>query len=358
MPTRLNERENAVDRDLVERHLAGDDKAFAELYRRHSARLTRYVKLRIHEPHVAEDLVQDVFSRALGAVRELRDPSRFYPWLTVIARHLVVEHHRSRARICLVSDIEGEASDDAPDSRLMREADAQDVNQAMARVRPRHRDILQMREHQGLSYDDIARQLGTPATTVPPLLFRARQALRREYFALLEDDGKLLGVIPALVAAWRRLRTRAGQYAAWLPEVNALCASATCIAVGIGTLLLPSGTVELRPKDVAAAESAPAPEAAVATAPGEQGAWLLPQALREVGSAPRPTASPPASQYVPGVAEVNIVNPERTDWDRERAREMPIYHEYGPVWFSADPEQFRRDMESTLAGNPEWMEGS
>lgn len=357
MSLRLNDIEDALDGQLVELHRAGDENAFDQLYRRHSARLYRFVRMRVRQPEHCEDMVQETFARALASLDNLRDPSRFYPWLTVIARHLTVEHHRSAAKLCLLADIEGEAVMEAPDSRLMREADEQEVEEALGRVRGRHRAILEMREREELSYEDIAARLGTPATTVPPLLFRARLALRREYFHMIDENPKVLGVIPALAAAWRRLRTRAGQYMGWLPDANAWCASATCIAVGVGSLFFPSGAVELTPTRETSHDTMTSQESTtlpLLNAQAANGQGIDDEARHS----PRASATPPPTRSVRGVAEISIDNSERANWGRERARDMPIYHEVGPAWFSADPEQFRRDMESTLAGDPEWMEGS
>lgn len=360
MSFHLNSLEDAVDHQLVERHRAGDVTAFDELYRRHVARLLRFVRYRVRTAEVAEDLTQEAFARALASLDNLRDPSRFYPWLAVIARHLTVEHHRATARVFLLADVEGEAAADAPDSQLMREADEQEVHQALERVRERHRNILEMREREELSYDDIAKRLGTAPTTVPPLLFRARQALRREYFAVVDeepdDKKKQLIAIPALVIAWRRLRVRAGQWVGWLPDAHIVCASATCLAIGVGSLILPSGAEEPDPvvtSPEVASEVLLAPEL-----PAEPGSLDAATLSDTDAAAPVAPATPAPTKVIPGVAETGINNRERTDSVRERAREMPIYYEFGPAGFAADPDQFRRDMESTLAGNPEWMEGS
>jgi len=352
MSSHLEDPAGEADRLLVERHRAGDETAFAELYARHYTRLLRFVRSRVRQPHVAEDIAQEAFTKALAALAGLRDPSRFYPWLTVIARHLVVRHHRTSAELTPFMDLDPTSTGDAPESRLLREAERDEVRAAMERVRGRHREILRMREHDGLSYDDIARRLGTPATTIPPLLFRARQALRREYLAVTEEQRKLWGV-PLLFGPIRRQRARLAQYAAWFPDANALCASASCVVLGVGAVMAGMGASST----AEGSEAGSAVVLSTSLANSEAGSGGDPSARTITGTtrAQRGSGRVTPKSTVVGITEITS-EPESHRRMRDRAREMPIYEEVGPVWFSADPDQMRRDIEATLAGNPEWME--
>ncbi|MBN2210343.1 MAG: RNA polymerase sigma factor [Sedimentisphaerales bacterium] len=87
-----------TDAQLVQRTLAGDRMAFGELYDRY-ARVVRSICF--HETGnlgEAQDLTQDVFMRAYGKLKKLRQQERFGPWLVSIARNVCREYRRGRAR--------------------------------------------------------------------------------------------------------------------------------------------------------------------------------------------------------------------------------------------------------------------
>src|SRR5215813_4252909 len=81
------------DEALVHASQRGDTEAFGQLYRRY-ARMVHGVLLSRVQTAEIEDLVQDVFVRALPRLGGLRDAGRFGPWLAAIARNLAVDFHR------------------------------------------------------------------------------------------------------------------------------------------------------------------------------------------------------------------------------------------------------------------------
>jgi hypothetical protein len=87
------------DRLLVERFQRGDRVAFDELYRRHFTRLRSFCRRRVRDPHTAEEIAQETFARAFVALPRLRGERRFYPWLSVVAGRLCVDHHRRQGRL-------------------------------------------------------------------------------------------------------------------------------------------------------------------------------------------------------------------------------------------------------------------
>ncbi len=90
-----------IDRDrlLVLRHQQGDVEAFEELYRRYHGRLVAYCTRRVGDRHTAEELAQEAFVKALRAMPRFAGERRFYPWMTVIAQRLCIDHHRRSSRV-------------------------------------------------------------------------------------------------------------------------------------------------------------------------------------------------------------------------------------------------------------------
>lgn len=342
------------DAHLVLLHRAGDPKAFEALYNAYYHRLVRFVRQKVRTSEAAEDIAQESFARAYAAIEGLRDTSRFSPWLTMIAKRLIIDHYRLRNRISPVADLDLGPSDasDAPEGLLLAQQDHADVSEAMARIKGRHREVLILREHERMSYEQIAAHLGVPLTTVPPLLHRARLALRREYLLITEGEGTA-GFLPVffLVAdALRRMRDRIIQVAAYMPDVSTLAGSVMAAAVTIAAMT-PSMALDRVP--------APAPAGL------SQAADLGPSADAAGPANPRAgTPAPPMDafavpgsegQNIGGVARVTIGN-EAARRGRERDRREPIYVEHGGESFSVNPDEMRRDLTSSLRGDHGWME--
>jgi RNA polymerase sigma-70 factor (ECF subfamily) len=187
---------------LVERCQAGDRAAFDELYLRYQRRLYRFCLQRMGSAHDAEDVVQESFVRAWRALPRFAGERRFYPWLTVIAANLCVDTLRRRSRLTPVEESRLTASDTGTydiEDAVLHEVDSKMVATAFGQLSTRHQRVLQMREGSEWSYRKIAEHEGVGVTAVETLLWRARQALKREFLILDEQKGKVGALIGFLV---------------------------------------------------------------------------------------------------------------------------------------------------------------
>jgi RNA polymerase sigma factor (sigma-70 family) len=345
------------DAVLVLRYRDGDLSAFAELYETHHPRLLRCVRRQVRHGHIAEDLAHDAFAAALAGIADLRDPARFYPWLVGIARVLVVRHYRAAGRASGLADTVPVESE-APEHALLRRVDHDNVKLAMGRLRERYREVLRLHEHEELSYSDIAERLNLSPSIVKLLMHRARRALRREYLAVTEPE-RTAAVVPLLyggVAALRRLRDRALQIVAHVPDGGAVTASMAAAAIGMAGFLSPVPH-ESQPE---AADLAPPEVGQAAGGQGVHAEGQIPRAdaharpSRTVGAPGRPGDVTVVMRYQPDVA----VDEDEMRRRRANSRHMPYSTEVGPTWVGIDPDQMRRDIESSLQGDFGWMEGS
>lgn len=168
----------ASDRLLAERAADGDVDAFTALVRRHGGIVRAYAVKVLGSPDAADDVVQDTFVRAWERLDELRDPSAVRAWLMRIASNRAIELLRARKP-------EAELPEhDAPATARPGPADAveagmvaDDLSQALRRLPARQRECWLLAQFGGLSYAEIAAQLGIPATTVRGQLARARRTL-------------------------------------------------------------------------------------------------------------------------------------------------------------------------------------
>jgi RNA polymerase sigma-70 factor, ECF subfamily len=203
------------DRALVERCQAGDSAAFGNLYARYYERLLRFCMRRLNDRHEAEDAAQEAFARAWKALPRFAGERRFYPWLTVIAGNICTDMLRRRSRSTPTDDMEltaqqpvGAVGDDTSEELVLAAVDGELVNRALDRLSVRHRHVLAMREGSGWTYQQIADHEGVEIGTIETLLWRARQALKREFAVVSESNGALAGFLIATVALFRRILFR------------------------------------------------------------------------------------------------------------------------------------------------------
>ncbi len=204
------------DRALVERCQAGDAAAFGNLYARYYERLLRFCLRRLNDRHEAEDAAQEAFARAWKALPRFAGERRFYPWLTVIAGNICTDMLRRRSRSTPTDDLEltaqhpvGVVGEDTSEELVLAAVDGEMVNRALDRLSTRHRHVLAMREGSGWTYQQIADHEGVEIGTIETLLWRARQALKREFAVVSESKEALAGFLIATGALIRRTVFRA-----------------------------------------------------------------------------------------------------------------------------------------------------
>ncbi len=199
------------DRALVERCQAGDSAAFGNLYARYYERLLRFCLRRLNDRHEAEDAAQEAFARAWKALPRFAGDKRFYPWLTVIAGNICTDMLRRRSRSTPTDDMEltaqqpvGVVGSDTSEDLVLASVDGELVNRALDRLSTRHRHVLAMREGSGWTYQQIADHEGVEIGTIETLLWRARQALKREFAVVSESKEALAGFLIATGALIKR----------------------------------------------------------------------------------------------------------------------------------------------------------
>ncbi len=186
---------NPTDAGLVEQALAGSQDACRALVERHSRPVLNLVARMVRDDGVAEELAQDAFVKAFGALRTFDPAYKFSNWILRIAHNVAIDHLRKAKPHVVSIDDEGQARDWADVLADLREPSAfdralqrdlrDDLDAALARLRPEFRRLVVMRYMEDLSYEDIAGVVGLPLGTVKSHLHRARAALGR----LLADSG-------------------------------------------------------------------------------------------------------------------------------------------------------------------------
>lgn len=181
---------NADDGRLIDRTLAGDNRAFGELVLRYQDRLFGTLAHLLGSVHDAHDVAQDAFLSAFRKLDTFRKESSFYSWLFRIAYHAAVSNRRKEKRHRHAS-VEGrreelgvEPTDDGPahepHSSLESREDCDLVRRALDELSPEFRDPLILKELEGMKYEEIALVLDIPVGTVRSRIHRARQELKEK----------------------------------------------------------------------------------------------------------------------------------------------------------------------------------
>lgn len=348
MALRADDVDLGRDRDLVARYQNGDPEAFDDLYRRYFDRLRRFCERHTSDAHEAEEVAQEAFERALRSMHTLRGERRFYPWMTVIARRLLIDRHRKMARVELTD--EPDTGSVEPDiDHLFAEVDAAHVREALDNLGPRHREVLLLREGGSMSYADIAQTLEVPVTTIEALLHRARKALRREYAAVGGESRSIwaLPLFAGIASRWGALRTRVD--GRWI-EIGAI---ATPVAVGAATaalVLVPAPNdapvvteATLPPTTAAVVDDVPTPPST--TEPFVVTTFDTPLSIPPSGTTPAAVPADPALDAGP----VDVyVGPEATAEVEQKAEDMPVTADLGNTTGGVDPPVVSDDLELFL----------
>ncbi|MFO7693840.1 MAG: sigma-70 family RNA polymerase sigma factor [Vicinamibacterales bacterium] len=184
-----------ADARLVEQALAGSQDACRALVERHSRAVLNLVARMVRDDGVAEELAQDAFVKAFGALRTFNPAYKFSNWILRIAHNVAIDHLR-RSRLPVVriddessgrniADVLADTREPSAFDRAVQLDFRDDLEEALARLRPEFRRLVVMRYLEDLSYEDIAEVVGLPIGTVKSHLHRARAALGR----LLADAG-------------------------------------------------------------------------------------------------------------------------------------------------------------------------
>lgn len=178
------------DAELITRVLGGDKNAYRPLVERYQQRLHAMVYGMVRDPEEARDIVQNAFIKAYQNLASFRIESSFYTWLYRIAMNLAIDSSRMRKRRKTSSFDDGVASRDedgafleqhhieSPHRALARKELHERILRAMDELTEEQREVILLREVEGLSYKEIAETMSIPEGTVMSRLFYARKKLQ------------------------------------------------------------------------------------------------------------------------------------------------------------------------------------
>ncbi|HUS28832.1 MAG TPA: sigma-70 family RNA polymerase sigma factor [Kofleriaceae bacterium] len=192
-------RDPVDDRELVESARKGDRDAFKTLFERYHRRAYALAFGVLRHQDDALDVVQDAFIKAHKYLDKFEGNSSFYTWLYRIVMNLAIDHLRKHRRVKPVeldeAHLDGTTTDDSllpkflggnPGRALMDKQIRARIDQALGELSENHRAVLVMRELEGMSYEEMAQQMGCSKGTIMSRLFHARKNMQKRLADLME----------------------------------------------------------------------------------------------------------------------------------------------------------------------------
>lgn len=230
-------RSNPEEARLARAAVEGDGQAFAQLYDRYEKPIYNYCLRLLGNEHDAQDATQDAFLKVMRRLPKLGDRElEFGPYVYTAARNASYDMIGKRKRATPVDEFadgvgeplgDGPALEEDPLRSALLAAEQDSVRAANARLPERQREVLALREIEGMSYEDIADLLEMNSNSVAQLISRARIRLRAELRG--EAAGAIAGSTPEcdralpLLARRQDGRLDEGADSEWLDSHLAEC---------------------------------------------------------------------------------------------------------------------------------------
>jgi RNA polymerase sigma-70 factor (ECF subfamily) len=175
---------------LLERCRAGDELAWEALIRQHQSRVYGLAYHYVGNAEEARDVAQDIFVRVYRNIDSCTEAERFVPWMIRIGRNACVDHLRRRKARPPSFDVPAEEMVDLPgpgqnpEEQFVADSRKRLVHLALQALSELNREIILLKDIQGLSLEEIATMLSVPIGTIKSRSNRARIELARKVLAL------------------------------------------------------------------------------------------------------------------------------------------------------------------------------
>jgi RNA polymerase sigma-70 factor, ECF subfamily len=157
------------------------DEAFAVLYERQFGRVYAFLRYRLGDELLAEDLTAEVFARAWAKLTDLQYPDKATAWLFTTARNLLTDHYRAQPVLLPLTGLppEGHPVTDGPEMRVLAEERLELIQRCLGDLSEREREIVGLRFVAGLRNREIALVLSMSEGNVAKIIHRATSKVRK-----------------------------------------------------------------------------------------------------------------------------------------------------------------------------------
>lgn len=177
------------DYHVVKKAIAGEEKAYAELFKRYKDSVYFMILKMVNNRTDAEDLMFEAFEKAFSSLSYYSPQFAFSTWLFKIASNNTIDFIRKKKALTVSLDVDDINPDDrgyinsipadvrTPDEEAIRSQRADFMREKVSMLKGRYRRLIELRYFEEFSYEEIAVELTIPLGTVKAQLFRARELL-------------------------------------------------------------------------------------------------------------------------------------------------------------------------------------
>ncbi|MFK7952367.1 MAG: RNA polymerase sigma factor [Ekhidna sp.] len=178
------------DSELLSLYIGGNEEAFEELLNRHKNRVYTTIYLIVKDRYTAEDLMQEVFIKAIRTIKSGRynEEGKFLPWILRIAHNLSIDHFRKAKRYPMIVMEDGSSvfntldfSEDSIEEEHIKQ-DTYNLLKAFIKELPEtQREVLMMRHYMKMSFQEIAEATDVSINTALGRMRYALMNLRKQF---------------------------------------------------------------------------------------------------------------------------------------------------------------------------------
>lgn len=178
------------DLDLVDSALSGSQRAYTQLMSAYRENIYFMMFKMVNNRDDAEDLTIEAFGKAFKRLEQYRPDFAFSTWLFKIASNNCIDFLRKKKKATLVSLDQGYSNEDGdemtidieednlnPEQAFMKEQRKEEMHKIVDQLKPKYKQLVELRYFDEMSYEEIADELCLPLGTVKAQLFRARELM-------------------------------------------------------------------------------------------------------------------------------------------------------------------------------------
>ncbi|HSI20967.1 MAG TPA: sigma-70 family RNA polymerase sigma factor [Verrucomicrobiae bacterium] len=171
----------SIEEAAIAQCQAGDQQAFGVLYEAHVEAMYAYFFYRVQERELAEDLVSQLFMRALSRIKQYKgEKGSFKGWLYRLARNILIDHYRSHKKVSSLEEAEQVAGKDDVAKAASTRHQLAAVEAYLQKLPDAQRDMVYMRLWDELSYEEIAELTGKSIGSCKMILSRTLRTVRHD----------------------------------------------------------------------------------------------------------------------------------------------------------------------------------
>lgn len=179
---------------LIERYIAGDERALGSLIDKHNQRLSSFIYSKVGNRSITEDIFQDTFIKVIRTLRKgaYKEEGKFLPWIMRISHNLIIDHFRKSNRMPMFEgadalNIFSMMGDDRLDAerQIIKDQIDTDLTVLIEELPGEQREVLMMRIYKDMSFKEISENTGVSINTA---LGRMRYALINLRKIIEEND--------------------------------------------------------------------------------------------------------------------------------------------------------------------------